>query len=243
MLRLILHLSFLALLFSCSSPQADLEEADRLIETGEYDKALVLLQKELMKEYGDTTQYARVRHRIFLVHKGQFFTDLERYRRQEAWKKAEAELVRLDSILQHIPGDSSRLFRFDYYIYRSEVDSMLGNMEAWSKNLHKATQFPLGSEEAVRNIFGRLAFYHAGREDMQKALEMMDSMLRTIQVRSLEPSLKSAFYLYMEGAFEDALGALKDLPASKKDRHWGRLEQFLSQYHNQLKQANRFKLW
>jgi len=243
MYGLIINLILLMVIFSCSPSEADLEEADRLIESRHYAEALPLLQAELLKDFSDTTQYERIRHRIFLVHKGQFFEDLVRYRREKAWSMAAVELSRLDSVLRTIPEDSSRLFRFDYYIYHSEVDSVLGDREAWSMALYLATQFPLGNEETIRDIFAKLAFYQAEQADLEKAIDMMDSMMRAIQIRSMEPSFKSAFYLYMEGEFENALNQLKQIPVSEKDRHWKRLERFLEKYHNQLKQQNRFKLW
>lgn len=233
----------LLFLLYCSQKEADLEEADQLIQSGQFNEALSLLREEMNKEYADTSQYDRIRHRIFLAQKGLFFKDVEALSGKGAWEPAGTGLKKLDSILQSLPQDSSKLYRFDYYLYKARVDSVLNGKEEWAKTLFQATHYPLGNPEQMKDIFIRLAFYHGKKENFDKARDMMAYMLRTIPVGSLDGPLKSALYFYMEGKFSQALGQLQKIPSNEKDRHWKRMERFLERYHEQLSTQNRFKLW
>ncbi len=156
---------------------------------------------------------------------------------------SEHVLEKLSRELESMPEDSARRYYFDFYQYKARIDSIQSGEDAWAVSLKKALHYPTDDHIRIRDIYGMLVSYHAGKDELRKALEMMDKMLRTMRMPELDARLKRSFYLYLDGKFESALQILKNIPDEEKDRYWKQLESFLVVYHNQLKPEDRFKLW
>jgi len=236
---------FASLLFilGCVSEEADLGPADQLLQSEQYDQALIVLNNALKNEYSDTTQYDRIKHRIFLAHKGKFFIPLNLVIKRKDWAGVKSEIHRLGQVLKSMPADSSRNYYFDYYCLKAVTDSALNDKKSWMRSLTEAIQFPLAEKKREKDILGRLARHHAEEQDFSKALDLMDRMMSKMIISELTESLKMIFYIYQEGKFKTAGQLLSELPDGQKDVHWKRLEIFLNSHHKQLKQQDRFKLW
>lgn len=239
----ILFFSGILCLLNCGPEKADLSAVDEYIRNGQYEDAIKALNHELVKEFSDSTEYDRIHHRLFLARKGQFFNTLDNRMKSRDWESARMELNRLNQLLTSSMKDSARYFYFDFCRLKSRVDSAQQDTAQWVESLLKATEYPLADRETVKDIYGRLAEYYAGREKISRARDMMDKLMRKMSVGNLDKPFKTVFYQYMDGHFRDALKTVSAIPDSEKDRHWRRLELFLSKYHTQLNTEERFNLW
>ncbi|MCD4691602.1 MAG: hypothetical protein K8R79_01715, partial [Calditrichales bacterium] len=109
-------------LVSCSDKKADLAQADQYIDQKKYDLAMQLLNQELEKEFSDTTEYQRIKQRIFIIKKQRFFAALDSSIFKRDWKEAARQIKQLKNRLKNMEQKVSRKYYFDFYYKKSLVD-------------------------------------------------------------------------------------------------------------------------
>lgn len=231
------------LLVSCSDKKADLAQADQYIDQKKYDLAIQLLNQELRKGFSDTTEYQRIKQRIFIIKKHRFFAALDSSIFKRDWKEAARQIKQLKNRLKNMEQKVSRKHYFDLYYKKSLVDQHLNDEEAKISSLKKALKYWTNRHDLIQTIYEELAFYYAQKNEMVKAREMLDKSLRKTDIINLKGNLQKAFYSYMDGQYDKALEYIKEVPQEKKDKHWQNVEKFLEKYSDKLTMEDRFKLW
>ncbi len=230
----------LALLFFSCGQSPDTEKIDRLIAQKQYHAAVSLIHKELQKEYDDTLQYRRLQYRLIKIEKFSRLDPIDSLIAAKKFAQANDSLQKLNYLLNGVLKNKQKYYLFDLHYRRALILEALNQDSLWFIEANKALENWTDEYALKRELYQKLAFFLARRGKYDDGRKMMDYSLREVTLRSMSDSIKKAYFAYLNGEFKLCLDLMKKLPPDKKDRHWRKLELFLSQYGDSLSLNDRF---
>lgn len=230
-------------LSACKDKPTDLHEVDQLIKQKLYGRAGEILNIELAKDFSDTLHYSKIKNRLNIIQRLQFFKSLDDLTEQNKWQRSQAMWLRLKSSLNDSLKETRRLYGFALFHKKSMIDSALRQTDSYWQNLRKSVLYPTTSKKLLRGNFEKLGLQLAEQDSIKKARIMFDKSFRMIRISTIDKELSAAYFLYMEGKFRLCLAKLNQVSDKNKDAHWRRLEEFLTLYTDKLTLDERFKLW
>jgi hypothetical protein len=245
-MRPFVYILFFASLFMarCSKPQpADLTRVDALLENDSLQAAQKILSQLLSRFTEDSVQTKRILTRMQRLHHKQYFIPLDSLITSALWLKADTLCLHMEAALADSPLLAKRRLLFDFYHRKSRIDSALRRENAFWKTIEKSCDQPTRYTDLLRDKMERLAWHYAQTDSVDLARELFDRSFRQERLSQMDSTLRKAYFSYMDGKFKKSLRQLQQIPDSAKDRHWQRLERFLTVYGNRLTLKERFRLW
>ncbi len=240
-LKTFLLFFFICIGFSCSSKD-EIKDIDQLIQQGHYKRARTLLKEILKQEWTDTLQYKRLKYRLIKVEIAELFNEIDSIIKVNN-ALALRRLVKLEDSLKNINPARAKYYYFDLYWRKANILKNQGNDSLWFVEISKALNTFTDRYQLKRSLYEECAFYLAQKGEFDHGLKMIDASFRSIDLTSLHPFLKKAYYAYFNGKFAKALKLLQQVPEKDKDQHWLNLENYLKNYGHRLSIEERFKLW
>ncbi len=239
---LILFLIF-SNLTSCKEKAAGLAPVDSLINNGMYNQATELLREYARKDYSDSLQYDRIQYRFEKIQQKLFFAGLDSMIRLKRWQRSDSLLERIQLSLKDSAKQIQKKYYFELYHKKSQVDSALKRDTPYWNDIRNGLKYTFEDANLVRVKYELLALHLAENDSLLKARILFDKSFRMVRFNQLNDNLKQAYLNFMDGKFNSCLLILKQIPEDQKDKHWKKLEHFLTLYANKLTIEERFKLW
>lgn len=230
------------LVFSCSSPEIDYNELNKLIAARHYNQAILKIE-EYRNYINNQLELQKLNQLYIFADKALLFNNLKRKLLLRDTLDVRTEMNVIFKQIQAKDSLTQRWYYFDYYLSQGEFCLISGDSSKRVSNLLKAVQYPVKNIQKKITVFLDLSFHYAEEKHFEKAREWLDKAMRSFEKNEHKGKLLDVYMAYMNGDYIKADSILAMVPQENKNLNWQRVESFFNLYLHSLSLKDRFRLW